>query len=117
MTNLKFPLIAIVVSLTLSFVAKGEDDEAAAGPQNVAPDNGKGEVVPGQTEVKGPLKPVLQPVVNWAQGVKNTSVKPINDSMRDPEGPKSDNVQGVPRAQRLQNDIQASQTTKTNLDT
>jgi hypothetical protein len=82
MTNLKFPLIAIVVSLTLSLAAKGEDDEATAGKQNVAPDNGKGEVVAGQ---HGITAPGLKPIADWAQGVANKNVKPINDAMRDLE--------------------------------
>ena len=101
MTNLKFPLIAIVVSLTLSLAAKGEQDEALAPQQNVAPDNGKGEVVPGEHNIKGPLKPIA----DWAQGVANGHVKPINDAMKDldKKGSSGDLTEGDGVAVQKQN--------------
>jgi hypothetical protein len=62
MKNLKFTYIAVAIGIAFPLAAKAQD-----------------QVIPGQHNFTGPLKPIA----DWAQGVANRSVNDVNDAMRD----------------------------------
>jgi len=62
MKKLTFAFVGIVIAIALPLAAKAQD-----------------EVIPGQHNFTGPLKPIA----DWAQGVANRSVNDVNDAMRD----------------------------------